>query len=157
MSIDRAPKGTHAGGQFVSSPRSEPTISLNHDHSSPSIDSRAEAPDPTEERQLGFWYEHIFDHTNNSLVDYDSLTSAERARMRKMAKEEGRPDPRPRRGLWSRAEKLGDDISETVDAISETASHMVDVHRGDAPAPETEGTYVSWDQMIPKFLRRNRR
>lgn len=81
MSIDRAPKGTHAGGQFVSSPRSEPSISLTNDDSGPTDDNRAETG-----RQLSFFYEHIMDQSTLAVVEYGSLTRDEQARVRKMAK-----------------------------------------------------------------------
>jgi hypothetical protein len=93
------------------------------------------------------------DWNTDAKVDYDSLSEDEQVTVRQMAKDRGFPDP-GRTGIRKTAEQIGDELGETVDALSEVASHVIDIHRGDAPAPDVEGTFVGWNQMLPKFLRR---
>lgn len=151
MSINRAPRGIPTGGQFVAASHSEPSVSL-----SPYIaGARAEEPEPAPARNIGFsgGGRQIMDWSTNTPVDFDNLTEEERTSVRRTAKEYGFPDPK-RTGLRKTAEQIGDELGETVDAISEAAGHFIDVQRGDVPAPEAEGSFVGWNQMLPTFLRR---
>jgi hypothetical protein len=108
-------------------------------------------------RDLGFLGggRQIMDWNTHEKVDYDSLSGDEQVRMRETARNMGFPDP-GRSGLRKTAEQIGDELGETVDALGEAAGHFIDVQRGDAPAPEVEGSFVGWNQMLPKFMRRKR-
>lgn len=118
-------------------------------------DLAKEAPAPA--RNLGFLGggRQIMDWGTNTPVDFDSLTEGEQATVRKTAKDMGFPDP-GRTGLRKTVEHIGDEIGETVDALGEVTGHIIDVQRGDI-APEVDGSFVGWGQMLPKFLRRKDR
>lgn len=153
MNINRAPRGIPTGGQFVASSRSEPTVSLSHDIAGKA--AREQEQEPAAMRSIGFTDggRTIMDWDTRTEVDYDSLSDSERVHVDRVARERGYPDPR-RSELRKAAEKIGDEISDTVDAFSEVAGHIADVQRGNVPAPEAEGNFVGWGQMLPKFMRR---
>jgi hypothetical protein len=152
MNINRAPRGIPTGGQFVSTSHSEPNITLSYIAGGPA--RQPDEPKVAPIRNLGFLGggRQIMDWNTDAKVDYDSLSEDEQVRVREMAKEYGFPDPR-RTGLRKTVEHIGDELGETVDALSEVTGHIVDVQRGDV-TPEVEGTFVGWNQMLPKFMRR---
>jgi hypothetical protein len=163
MTTTRAPKGIPTGGRFVANTSSEPTIALGGQAAGGEQSSTSRSS---------------YVPGSNEPVDHDSITSAEMAKLEKLSAESGVPFSRLRVGLRETAEKrmydyldrnerkdrpstmrafgekVGGEVVETGEAISALAGHMADVHRGDVPAPEAEGSFVGWGQMVPKFLRR---
>jgi hypothetical protein len=148
MSISRAPRGTSTGGQFVATPHSEPSLSLRPEGAGPSPVSEQE---PVRPRVLGFTDRgrQIRDFRDGTDLDYEDLTEPEKAEVRQIAKDQGFRNPK--RNAF---QKMGDEIGETVDALSEVASHVADVQRGNVPAPKVEGTFAEWNTLLPKFMRR---
>lgn len=157
MSTNRAPRGIPTGGQFVASSRSEPSIGLD----------AGEAPAPLSG--------HLPGHSggqppslrgpvkiNGERVPEDRVHFDDGVPNRSPAPDPTSPVPHSidddhgqgQPGLRDVAEKVGDELVETVDAIAGLSRHRSRIRRGRTPAPETGGSFVGWDQMIPKFLRR---
>lgn len=83
MSIDRAPRGIPAGGQFVATPRAEPHLTLVRN--TPDIQ---EAPQP---RNLGIAAggARIIDWDTKDPVSYSSVTPAEMAQLEELSARTG--------------------------------------------------------------------
>jgi ParB-like chromosome segregation protein Spo0J len=97
----------------------------------------------------------IMDWDTRTEVDYELLTDDERVTVDRIAKERGYPNPRLS-ALLRKAERVGDEIVDIVEALGEAAGHLADVQRGDVPAPEVEGNFVGWSDLLPKFFRQKR-
>lgn len=171
MLPSRAPRGIPTGGRFTANINAEPTISL--EPRSPW--EPGHGIQPSEER------DDAADGSTTGHTTTAQMKERERAVKRAKALERSRdqsridasiqerrhllrsqsdnfvlsePAPEYEPGIRGAAEKVGDEIADTTAAIGAVASHMADVHRGDVPAPETEGGFVGWGQTVPKFLRR---
>jgi hypothetical protein len=153
MNINRAPRGIPTGGQFAASSRSEPNVSLSPHIAGEAAPGQEQAP--AAKRSIGVIDNGrtIMDWDTRTEVDYDSLSDYERAKVEQIAKERGYPNPRLS-AVLRKAERVGDDIVDKVEALGDVAGHIADVQRGDVPAPEVEGSFVGWGQILPKFLRR---
>lgn len=153
----RAPKGIPSGGQFVASGRSEPSVSLGKPNARRSMplasafvegwDRKEAAPDD------GFTQQNYADSINEARA---SRWAVQDDRGNPSPEPVNDPAPGPIGRVRDAAGRIGDRVYDTMDAVAELAEHQGDVRRGEAPAPEAEGSFVSWGQMVPKFLRREK-